>query len=127
MERSAKHGPIQDEQLKHETEPIERGAPQRAHTEEWREVEPVGEVPAGRPEIAGATELDIELRAELARVLTRDDFPAVPEQLAAELADADAPAQLVDRVAALPSQQRFQDAHEVMVALGINAPEQRGR
>jgi Protein of unknown function (DUF2795) len=127
MERSAKHGPIQDEQLKHETEPIERGAPQRAHTEEWREVEPVGQVPAARPEVMDPTEQDIELRAELARTLTRDDFPADPEKLATELAGAEAPAALVDRVVALPPKQRFENAHEVMVALGINAPEQRDR
>ena len=125
MERSTKHGPIQDDQLKHETEPIERGAPQRAHVEEWREVEPVEQVPAGRPETIGPAEQDIELRTELARVLTRDDFPAAPEELAARLADAAGPAALIDRVAALPPGEQFSSAHEVMVALGINAPEQR--
>ncbi|MBV9450953.1 MAG: DUF2795 domain-containing protein [Streptosporangiaceae bacterium] len=125
MEHSAKHGRLTDEQLKHETEPIERGAPQRSHTEEWREVEPVGRIPAERPESVDPTEQDIGLRAELARVLTRDDFPATPDELTVKLDDADVPAELVGRVAALSSEQRFQSAHEVMVALGINAPEQR--
>jgi hypothetical protein len=125
MERSSsKHGPRQDEQLKHETEPLERGTPQRPHVEEWRQVEPAEDLPAER--VPGGADHDIELRAELARVLTRDVFPAGQDELASRLADTDVPSELVTRVAELP-RRRFADVHEVMVALGINAPEQRDR
>lgn len=109
MEHSAKHGPLTDEELKHETEPIERGAPQRSHVEEWREVEPIDRIPADRPGSVDPTQQDIGLRAELARVLTRDDFPATTEELTVKLDDADVPAALVDRVAALSPGQRFQE------------------
>ena len=44
--RSTKHGPARDEQLKHETEAMKRGTPQRPHVEEWREAEPAGRIPA---------------------------------------------------------------------------------
>jgi hypothetical protein len=43
--------------------------------------------------------------------------------LRARLEDKEAPAALVDRVARLSPDRRFASAHEVMVALGINAPE----
>jgi Protein of unknown function (DUF2795) len=127
MEReSTKHGPIQDEELKHETESLERSTShQRPHVEEWREVEPVGEIPVARRqgnEPAPEAEA-ITLRSELARVLTNADFPAGRDALLAKLEDADAPAGLTARVAGLSQDRRFASAHEVMVALGINAPE----
>ncbi|HET9969539.1 MAG TPA: hypothetical protein VFQ68_14990 [Streptosporangiaceae bacterium] len=38
MEReSTKHGPLPDDQLKHETRPLQQGGPRRPHIEEWRE------------------------------------------------------------------------------------------
>lgn len=50
MERgSAKHGPLHDDELAHEREPMVRGAPQRAHEEEWRETEPLADRIAGLP------------------------------------------------------------------------------
>jgi hypothetical protein len=126
MEReSTKHGPMQDDQLKHETDAMERGAPQRPHSEEWREVEPAGDVPAGRAELADSRDEEIELRSELARLLTQDDFPARRDDLVARLEDADAHAALIGRVAGLAGDQSFANAHEVMVALGINALENR--
>jgi len=130
MEReSTKHGPLQDDELKHETEALVRGEPQRPHIEEWREVEPAGDIPAvRRPGSQPDQEAeDITLRSELARVLTNDDFPADRDMLLARLADTDAPAALGVRVARLEPGRRFASAHEVMVALGINAPENRAR
>jgi hypothetical protein len=131
MEReSTKHGPLQDDQLKHETAPLEQTGPRRPHIEEWREVEPVDDIPiAGRqapgPEDAEAQ--DIALRSELARLMTSDEFPAGRDEVVARLEDKDAPALLIGRVARLGADQRFTSAHEVMVALGINAPEHRQR
>jgi uncharacterized protein DUF2795 len=127
--RSTKHGPQRDDQLKHELQSMERGAPQRPHIEEWREVEPAGDVPvAGRqpPGHHQAAE-DIALRSELARVLSRSDFPADRDTLLGRLSDADAPAGLVARLARVTADRPFTSAHEVMVALGINEPERRPR
>jgi hypothetical protein len=127
MEReSTKHGPLQDEQLKHETQAMERGASaQRPHVEEWREVEPAGDIPVARRQGAEPDpEADaIMLRSELARVLTNDDFPARRDALLARLEDTDVPAMLTAAVSRLDPHQRFASAHEVMVALGVNAPE----
>jgi hypothetical protein len=95
--RSTKHGPQRDDQLKYELQSMERGAPRRPHVEEWREVEPAGDVPvAGRqpPGHHQAAE-DIALRSELARVLSRGDFPADRDTLLGRLSEADAPAGLV--------------------------------
>lgn len=124
MEReSTKHGPLRDEELKHETEAMERGAPQRPHSEEWREVEPTGDVPAGRAELTDPRQEEIKLRSELARLLTQDDFPARRDELVARLEEADAPGALIRRMGGMSGSQSFVNAHEVMVALGINAPE----
>lgn len=124
MEReSTKHGPLQDEELKRETEAMERStSAQRPHVEEWREVEPAGDIPADRRQPDPEADA-IMLRSELARVLTSDDFPARRDAVAARLEDADVPAALTDAVARLDPHQRFASAREVMVALGINAPE----
>ena len=127
--RSTKHGPQLDDELKRESQGLERGAPQRPHVEEWREVEPAGNVPvAGRQPPGGdqAAE-DIALRSELARVLSRSDFPAERDTLLGRLSDADASAALVARVAGLTADRPFASAHEIMIALGINEPERRTR
>ena len=100
--RSTKHGPQLDE-LKHESQSPERGAPQRSHAE------------------------DIALRSELARVLSRSDFPADRDTLLDRLSDADASAELVARLAGVTADRPFGSAHDVMVALGINDPERRAR
>jgi Protein of unknown function (DUF2795) len=129
MEReSTKHGPIQDDELKHETQSLQQSGPRRPHIEEWREVEPAGDIPVAERQAPGpddAEAQDIALRSELARLMTSDEFPASRDELLARLEDKDAPATLVGRVAGLSADQRFGSAHEVMVALGINAPERR--
>jgi len=129
MEReSTKHGPLQDDELKHEIRPLQQGGPRRPHIEEWREVEPAGDIPIAErqaPEPDDAEAQDIALRSELARLMTSDEFPASREELLGRLEGKDAPAALVGRVARLSADQRFTSAHDVMVALGINAPEHR--
>jgi hypothetical protein len=129
MEReSTKHGPVQDEALKRETEPLEHGEPRRPHAEEWREVEPAEEIPAAErqaPEPDREEAEAIAVRSELARLLTTDEFPADRDTLRALLEEKDGSAALVGRVARLRPDRRFASAHEVMVALGINAPENR--
>jgi hypothetical protein len=128
MERgNTKHGPAHDQEMAHEIEGMVRGSANRAHGEEWRETEPgEGSVPPVRRR-DGANprpgERDIELRSEFARIMTRDRFPANKDAIAARLIDADAPADLSQRVAALPAGRRFNSRHDVMAALGINSPE----
>jgi hypothetical protein len=127
--RSTKHGPQLDDELKHESQSLERGAPQRPHVEEWREVEPAGDVPVAERHQPGHDQAveDIALRSELARVLSRSDFPADRDTLLDRLSDADASAELVARLARVTADQPFGSAHDVMVALGINDPERRTR
>jgi hypothetical protein len=126
MERgNTKHGPAHDEQLAHETEAMVRGGAQRDHTEEWRESEPVEDSvpsPSRRP-----PDPDVRDRGELARVMTRDVFPATRETLLRRLADSDAPSDLAGRVATLAPGRRFGGVHEVLAALGIASPETGAR
>ena len=131
MERgNTKHGPAHDQEMAHETQGIVRGAPQPAHAEDWRQPEPFEDaVPPVRrgdganPRPSGR---DYELRSELARILTRDWFPADRDAIVARLGDSDAPQDLTDRVAALPENARFDSPRDVLVALGINSPETGG-
>jgi hypothetical protein len=133
MERgNTKHGPAHDQEMAHETERIVRGVPKPAHVEEWRETEPVEDaVPPLRradganPRPDGPAARDIELRSELARVLTKDLFPAGKDALLARLEDSDAPPDLSERVATLPKGRGFASPHDVMDALGISSPETR--
>lgn len=132
MERgNTKHGPAHDQEMAHETEGLVRGGVHGTHAEEWREPEPVDEgVPPVRrgdganPEPSGR---DYELRHELARVLTRDWFPADRDAVVARLADSEAPRDLVDRVAARPGSESYENPRDVLVALGINSPETKGQ
>ena len=129
MERgNTKHGPVHDQEMAHETERMVRGVPKPAHAEEWREPEPVEDalppVRRGDAVSAGPDSRDIELRSELARILTRDLFPVGKDALLARLEDADAPPDLTERVAALPKgRHRFASRHDVLDALGLSSPE----
>jgi hypothetical protein len=126
MERgNTKHGPAHDDQLAHETRGMARGGAQRGHAGEWRESEPLeGSVPplARRP-----PDQDVLDRSELARLMTRDVFPATRDTLLRRLDGTDAPQDLADRVATLAPGRRFGSVHEVLGALGIASPETRGR
>lgn len=126
MERgNTKHGPAHDDQLAHEAQAMTRGGAQRDHTEEWRESEPVEDsVPAPDRRPAGPDETDTRDRSELARVMTRDVFPATRERLLRRLDDSDAPPELADRVRnGLTPGRRYGGVHEVLEALGIASPE----
>lgn len=123
MERgNTKHGPAHDDQLAHEAQAMTRGGAQRDHTEEWRESEPVEDsVPAPA---RGPADPDTRDRSELARVMTRDVFPATQETLLRRLASSDAPPDVADRVRnGLTPGRRYGGVHEVLDALGIASPE----
>jgi hypothetical protein len=122
MERgNTKHGPLHDEELQHETEAMVRGAPQPDHTEEWREAEPVDDPrELFEGEVALSEEDAIEMRSELARLLTRDEFPLDREDLLAILDDKDATASLIALVRErLPERERYRNTHELLEALGM--------
>ena len=130
MERgNTKHGPAHDQEMAHETERMVRGVPKPAHAEEWRQTEPVEDALPPLRRADGASQQpdsrDIELRSELARILTKDLFPAGRDALLARLEDSDAPSDLADRVAALPKSRRFATRHDVLDALGLTSPETR--
>lgn len=123
MERgNTKHGPAHDDQLAHDTQAMTRGAAQRDHTEEWRESEPLEDAVPRPPR--GQSDPDTRDRSELARVMTRDVFPATRETVLRRLADSDAPPELGDRVAdVLIPGRRYGGVHEILEALGIASPE----
>ena len=130
MERgNTKHGPAHDQEMARETQGLVHGDAHRAHAEEWREPEPASEgfPPVRRGDGANPRPQgrDFELRNELARVLTRDSFPAGRDAVLARLRDSDAPQDLTERVSALPGDARFDTPRDVLVALGINSPETR--
>jgi hypothetical protein len=129
MERgNTKHSPAHDEQMAHETEgwcAARRSAratrngvrPSRSRTRSRRH--------GGRGGNPRPESRDIELRSELARVLSRDFFPADRDELLGRLADTDTPPDLAERIAMLPADHST-SRHDVLVALGISSPESRG-
>jgi hypothetical protein len=125
MERgNTKHGPVQDEEMAHETERMVHGAPKPVHAEEWRDTEPV-EDSLPRVRRGGPAGMEFEQRSELARLMTRDWFPADRDALLARLADRDAAEDVTGLVTRLSAGRRFGSAHDVLVALGLNSPETR--
>jgi hypothetical protein len=103
---SSKHGPLHDEELRHETEGLVRGG-RSTHAEEWADPEPAGEdqpdvdyapgesLTGGTPE--GLDKQEVADRSDLARYLPRDAFPDTPAGLRERAASAGAP----DRVLAV--------------------------
>jgi hypothetical protein len=129
MERgNTKHGAQRDDELARETEDLVRANPQLSYTEEGRETEPVDD-PRGlfEAEDAALTEDEaIELRSELARLLTRDEFPLARHALLAILDAKDASPALVERVSAMPGRPHYQSTHELIEALGLAHAEDPG-
>ena len=127
MERgNTKHGPVRDDELAHETEGMVRAEPTPSHTEEWREPEPLDDPRElfEAESVALTEEEAIELRSELARLLTRDEFPLTRHALLALLDAKDASPALVQRVSALPGRPHYRSTHELLEALGLAHPEE---
>lgn len=113
MERgSDKHAPRLDENLKHDTRPLERGAPVEARANEWREQEgPADGEPTPDSRVVGGrahanenqpTDEEIEARSELARHLDPSVFPADKAALLASAEGNFAPAWILDMLRGLP-------------------------
>ena len=124
---SDKHGPRQDEQLKHETEGLVRSG-HGTHAEEWKDPEPAGEdqpdadrapdstMPGGTPD--GMDAEDVEGRSEIASYLGKDSYPMVREQVINLAIDRQAPTRIVDLCRQLPSGREFHNVNEIWAAVG---------
>jgi Protein of unknown function (DUF2795) len=123
---SDKHGPRLDEDLHDDTRSLERGAPVESRVEEEREQEgPADDQPSPDARLAGgratAASLDLddaEARADLARFLLPSAFPADREALLADATANQAPAQVLERLQALPTGRTFENVQDIWRALG---------
>ena len=127
MERgSDKHSPRVDEQLEHDTRSLTQGAPVESRVEEHREQEGPGEgqptpdarLTGGRATAASLDLDDAEARADIARFLTPSAFPADREALLADAEGNNAPAEVVERLQALPEGRAYENVQDVWNALG---------
>lgn len=118
---TTKHGPRLDEALKHETRPLEQGAPIEARVQEGREQEGPGELDRdvdSRTAPPGSLGSDpVEARRELSRHLRPRTFPARRDELLAEAERQYAPQAVIAALSALPAEQRFATVHEVWAEL----------
>ncbi|HZA83686.1 MAG TPA: DUF2795 domain-containing protein [Actinomycetes bacterium] len=127
MERgSDKHSPRVDEELDQETRSLQQGAPVESRVEEHREQEGPGEdqptpdsrLAGGRATAASLDLDDAEARADIARFLTPSAFPADREALLADAEANHAPAEVLERLRALPGGRAYENVQDVWGALG---------
>ncbi|MEV5750036.1 DUF2795 domain-containing protein [Actinoallomurus sp. NPDC052308] len=126
-DQSAKHGPHIDDQLRHETEGLERAA-RPTRVEEWKEPEPVEDDRDRDPTSAnladregtppGMSPDDVERRSDIARYLAGFHEPMRPAALADRAARNGAPDDVVRDLRNLPDQEYTRVA-EVSEALGL--------
>jgi hypothetical protein len=133
---SSKHGRHLDEAMRRETLEMIRGGVPGVDAEWLSEQGDDPDRPSGLGRLdghapgrgpgcpPGMTPDEVAWRGELARALTPADFPADRKRLLARLARADAPDEIVARVAALPAGHDFANLGDVARALGIHT-EQR--
>jgi hypothetical protein len=123
---SDRHSPRVDEQLDHETRSLQQGAPVESRVEEHREQEGPGEgqptpgarLSGGRATAASLDLDDAETRAGIARFLNPSTFPADREALLADAEGNQAPAEVLERLEALPAGRAYENVQEVWSALG---------
>lgn len=122
---SSKHSPRVDDELEQETESITHSG-QPAHTEEWRETEPMDESHLDTPadQAPGLTPAEIDRRSEIARYLPPPhELPATRGGLLSYLERTGAPDEVVAEIRRLPAGQEYTSAGQIARALGI--PEER--
>jgi hypothetical protein len=127
MERSDRHNPRLDEELKHEIAPLTHGAGIESHSrEDLRQETPLPEEgapdPSARPDVPAPegtlSPAEANQRAELARVLATVRFPAPRERLFQAALDEHAPDDVIDRLRRLPVAHDYRTVQEVWVATG---------
>jgi hypothetical protein len=120
--RSDKHGPRQDDQLKHETEGLVRSG-HSTHAEEWKETEPTApndyEDPRRPGTPAGMTPHEVDLRAELTTTLTSDEFPADREAVLRGLREKDVSPDLLRLVDERAGDRTYEDVTDLLYELNL--------
>ena len=118
---STKHGPRLDEALKHETQPLEQGAPLESHAREDLEKEGPADDERdvdSRTASPGSLGSDpVEARREVSRHLRRSAFPSDRDGLVLEAAEQSAPEPVLRALRSLPAGESYATAHEVWAAL----------
>jgi len=116
MQRNSdKHGPRLDDELKRETQSIDRSG-REARAQEFREQEGPGDY---EPAAVGHVDGDESLaRRELLRHLTPSAFPGDREAMIAAAEADGAPLEVLDRLRELPPGRDFVTGYEVWGALG---------
>ena len=129
MERmSDKHNPQLDDEMKQETDSLRRGSPVEARAEEFREKEgPAEDEPTPDVLVNGDRDLDVSdnvmpqeeanRRAELARHLPVNIFPARPGELEEAARETHAPGPVCVALAELPDR-LYDNVAEVWEQLG---------
>ena len=129
MERSDKHSPRVDDEIKHETAALTHGAGLESHSRDDLRQETPDRLegtpdPSARPDIPvpdGALSPDeANERAEVARVLTSATFPATREYLFQAAAENHADERVIERLRRLPASQSFENVQDVWAAPGGN-------
>jgi Protein of unknown function (DUF2795) len=123
---SDKHSPRVDEQLEHETRSLQQGSPVESRVEEHREQEGPGDdqptpdarLAGGRATAASLDLDDAETRADIARFLDPSAFPADREALLANAEGNQAPAEVLERLQALPGGRAYENVQDVWATLG---------
>lgn len=123
--RNPKHSPRLDDELKKETQSLERGAPVEAHVEEFREHEPAADDEPTAASRIGDDE--VAARSELSRNLRASVFPATRDELLAEAEANNAPQAVVEELRRLPSDLKLANVHDVWAALGGMVESVEGR
>ena len=118
---STKHGPRLDEALKHETRPLEQGAPLESHAREDLEKEGPADDERdvdSRTASPGSLGSDpVEARREVSRHLRRSVFPSDRDGLVLEAKGQSAPEPVLRALRSLPAGEIYATAHEVWAAL----------
>lgn len=107
---STKHGPRLDDELRRETDSLQRGAPVEARADEGRLKE--DEEIESRPGAEG-----VEARTELARYLLPSSFPGTRDAIVAGAEQEAAPEEVLELLRRLPERIEFRTMHEVWVAI----------
>lgn len=131
-EKSGKHGPKLDEEMRREAEGLMRsGGPTRPQP--WNDPEPVdtdtGLDPTStridrRGAPPGMTPQEVEERSAFASVLAGVQYPAGPDDLAHHAEEAGAPDTVVNRLSRLPGES-YDGLPEIVRDLGIGHEERR--
>jgi len=133
QQQSGPVGPREDDQLKHETQGLEK-AGHSTRAEEWRDPEPSGEdQPAGEGTLAtegmrgtpdGMSNADVEDRSDIARYLGVSAYPGSRDDLVAFAEEQQAPDNVLRQLRSLPDRQ-YENTQDVAKALGIGVEEHR--